>query len=72
MLSTIFPTEFTFWTTIWYIFMFYLVAFIGFQTYIYLYDLEYTVDCKDHTFKCIQIKKKGDTIHEPSDTPELS
>jgi hypothetical protein len=67
-LTDIFPIEFTFWTTLWYIFLFYLVVFIGFQIYIYLYDLDYTIDCKDHTFKCIQIKKKG------SETPldELS
>lgn len=57
-LTDIFPLEITFWTTLWYIFLFYLVAFILFQIYIYVNDLEYTIDCKDHTSKCIKIKKK--------------
>jgi hypothetical protein len=39
-LTDIFPLEITFWTTLWYIFLFYLVAFILFQIYIYVNNLE--------------------------------
>ena len=58
-LTDIFPVEFTFWTTLWYIFLFYLTAYIIFHAYIYMYDLEYTVDCSDHTFKCFNIKPRS-------------
>jgi len=60
-LTDIFPIEFTFWTTIWYIFLFYLTAYIIFHIYIYMYDLEYTVDCNDHTFQCFNIKPRAST-----------
>jgi len=66
-LTYIFPTELTFWTTLWYIFLFYLTAYIIFHIYIYIYDLEYTVDCNDHTFKCFNIKPRGSI--EPTDEP---
>ena len=45
-LTDIFPLEITFWTTLWYIFLAYFIAFIVFNIYIYANDLEYTINCK--------------------------
>jgi hypothetical protein len=66
-LTDIFPTELTFWTTLWYIFLFYLMVYIIFHIYVYVYDLEFTIDCSDHTLKCFHIKPRGST--EPTDEP---
>jgi len=56
-LTDIFPLEFTFWTTLLYIFLAYFFAFIVFSIYIYVNDLEYTIDCKKNE-KCFDIRKK--------------
>ena len=56
-LTDIFPLKLTFWTVLWYIFLGYLIAYIVFNAYIYLYDLEYEIDCKSNT-KCFNITKK--------------
>ena len=53
----IFPTNLTFWTTIWYIFLIYLVAYIIFHIYIYSNGLQYEIDCKEN-INCFKIKKK--------------
>ena len=50
----IFPREFTFWSVLYYIFLFYLVAFIVFNIYIWANDLEYEIDCENHD-KCFVI-----------------
>jgi len=60
----IFPREFTFWTVLYYIFLFYLVSFIVFNIYIYMNDLEYEIDCENHD-KCFIITKKGEKNKEP-------
>lgn len=52
-----FPTDFTFWTVLYYVFMFYLVCYIGFQIYIYIFDLEYEIDCESNE-QCFIIKEK--------------
>lgn len=54
----IFPREFTFWSVLYYIFLFYLVAFIVFNIYIWANDLEYEIDCEHHD-KCFIITEKG-------------
>lgn len=53
-----FPTDITFFSVIYYIFLFYLFAYIVFHIYIYMYDLEYEINCKN-TDKCIQIWSKS-------------
>ena len=52
-----FPTEFTFWTVLYYILMFFVVLYIGFQIYIYINDLEYEIDCENND-RCFIIHKK--------------
>lgn len=59
-----FPTEVTFFSIIYYIFLFYLCAYIVFHIYIYLYELEYEINCKNNG-KCIQIRPKS-TLSESS------
>jgi len=53
-----FPKTVTFWSVLFYIFFLYVLAFIAFNIYVYLYDLEYEIDCKNND-KCFKIKKKG-------------
>lgn len=43
-----FPTEFTFWNVLYWVFMFFLVCYIGFQIYVYVNDLEYEIDCENN------------------------
>ena len=64
MLSTIFPREITFWTTLWYIFLAYFIAFIVFNIYIYVNELEYTIDCKKND-KCFDIRPKHKSTESP-------
>lgn len=69
-LIDIFPLEITFWTVLWYIFLAYLFAYIIFHTYIFLYDLEYEIDCEANE-KCFKITKKnvsttGPTVSGPT------
>jgi len=64
----IFPREFTFWTVLYYIFLFYLVSFIVFNIYIYMNDLEYEIDCENHD-KCFIIYSRGTKV--PPTTPSL-
>jgi hypothetical protein len=54
-----FPTEFTFWSVLYSIFMFFVFAYIGFQIYIYMNGLEYEIDCESHD-RCFIINKKGE------------
>ena len=56
-ITDIFPLEITFWTTLWYIFLAYFIAFIVFNIYIYANNLEYTIDCKKND-KCFDIREK--------------
>lgn len=65
-----FPTEFTFWTVLYYIFIFYLICYIGFQIYIYVYDLEYEIDCDNHA-RCFIIRNKGEQEEFEADNIEL-
>ena len=58
-ITYLFPTQFTFWTTLWYIFLFYLVAFIVFNIYIWANGLQYEINCKNKG-KCVKITKKMD------------
>ena len=69
-LNYFFPTEFTFWTTLWYVFLFYLIAYIIFNIYIYANNMEYKINCKNKG-KCFEIKKKSistddNIVNEPS------
>jgi len=66
-LTDVFPLEFTFWTTLWYIFLAYLIAFIVFHIYIYANDLEYTINCEKND-KCFDIRPKHKST-EPSIKP---
>jgi hypothetical protein len=52
----IFPTNITFLTILWYIFLIYLVAYIVFHIYIYSNNLQYEIDCKSN-INCFKIKK---------------
>jgi len=61
-----FPTEFTFWTVLYYIFVFYVVCYIGFQIYIYMNDLDYEIDCTNND-RCFIIYKKGEKIDQDED-----
>lgn len=63
----IFPREFTFWTVLYYIFLFYLVSFIVFNIYIYINDLEYEIDCENND-KCFVITKKGEKHKESEES----
>ena len=65
-----FPTEFTFWTVLYYIFIFYLICYIGFQIYIYVYNLEYEIDCDNHE-RCFIIRNKGEQEEFEADNIEL-
>lgn len=56
--SDIFPTQITFFSVLYYIFLFYVVAFIIFNIYIYMNDLEYNINCKKNE-KCIEIRPKN-------------
>jgi hypothetical protein len=56
-----FPTEFTFWTVIYYVVMFYTICYIAFQIYIYVNDFEYEIDCENNDH-CFIIKEKGDSV----------
>ena len=56
-ITDIFPLEITFWTTLWYIFLAYFIAFIVFNIYIYVNNLEYTINCEKNE-KCFDIKPK--------------
>ena len=60
-LTDVFPLEITFWTTLWYIFLAYFIAFIVFNIYIYVNNLEYTIDCKKND-KCFDIKSREPTV----------
>jgi hypothetical protein len=64
-----FPTEFTFWTVLYYIFIFYLICYIGFQIYIYVYNLEYEIDCDNHE-RCFIIRNKGEQEEFEADNIE--
>ena len=63
-ITDIFPLEITFWTTLWYIFLAYFIAFIVFNIYIYVNNLEYTINCEKNE-KCFDIKPKHKST-EPS------
>ena len=54
-----FPKTLTFWSVLFYILFAYILAFIVFNIYVYMYDLEYEIDC-EHNDKCFKIKKKGE------------
>lgn len=54
MMWSIFPTEVTFFSVLYYVFMFYIVAFVVFNTYIYINGLEYEINCKNNE-KCVRI-----------------
>ena len=54
-----FPKTLSFWSVLFYIFMLYLFAYIIFHIYIYLYDLEYEIDCVRND-RCFNIKKRGE------------
>lgn len=56
-LPTIFPSKLTFFTTLWYIFLFYFVLYIIFHIYIYMNHLEYTINCNNGV-NCVDIRKK--------------
>jgi len=56
-----FPTEFTFWTVLYYVFLFYFFSYIIFQIYIYMNGLEYEIDCRNHE-QCIIIKNKDEKV----------
>ena len=43
-----FPIDFTFWNVLYYIFIFCVCFYIGFQIYIYMNGLEYEIDCENH------------------------
>jgi len=62
-----FPTEFTFWTVLYWIFVFFLVCYIGFQIYIYVYDLEYEIDCENND-RCFVIYEKGDRADDDTES----
>jgi len=62
-----FPTEFTFWTVLYWIFVFFLVCYIGFQIYIYVYDLEYEIDCENN-HRCFVIYEKGDRADDDTES----
>lgn len=67
-LSYIFPTKITFFSVLWYIFLFYLLAYIVINIYLYSNGLTYEIDCKTHE-KCFNIKKLGeDTMEIPEDS----
>jgi hypothetical protein len=55
--SYFFPTQMTFFSVLYYIFLFYVVAFIIFNIYIYVNDLEYEINCKNNE-KCMHIQPK--------------
>jgi hypothetical protein len=61
-----FPTEFTFTTVLYYIFVFYLFFYIGFQIYIYMNDLEYEIDCENND-RCFIINKRGEKKSDDSE-----
>lgn len=56
--SNIFPTELTFFSVLWYIFLFYLVAYIIFHIYVYYNDLDYVIDCKKND-RCLSFTPKS-------------
>ena len=68
-LSYIFPTEITFFSVLWYIFLFYLLAYIVINVYLYSNGLTYEIDCKTH-YKCFKIKKLGENTKDNSDNSE--
>jgi membrane-bound metal-dependent hydrolase YbcI (DUF457 family) len=57
-----FPTDFTFWTVIYYVIMFYTICYIIFQLYVYIYELEYEFDCERND-RCFVIKE-SDYVNE--------
>lgn len=57
-----FPTDFTFWTVIYYVIMFYTICYIIFQLYVYIYGLEYEIDCERND-RCFVIKE-SDYVNE--------
>uniref|UniRef100_A0A6C0I159 Uncharacterized protein n=1 Tax=viral metagenome TaxID=1070528 RepID=A0A6C0I159_9ZZZZ len=57
-----FPTDFTFWTVIYYVIMFYTICYIIFQLYVYVYELEYEFDCERND-RCFVIKE-SDYVNE--------
>ena len=57
--SDIFPMEVTFFSVLYYIFMFYLLAYVIFHIYIYTNGLNYEINCKNND-KCIKIYKKNE------------
>jgi hypothetical protein len=66
-LSYFFPTKLTFFSLLWYIFLFYLLAYIVINVYLYTQGLTYEIDCKTHD-KCFKIKKLGqETMQMPED-----
>jgi hypothetical protein len=52
-----FPKKITFWSVLFYFFLFYFIAYIIFTIYIYVYGLEYEIDC-ENTKNCVKIKKR--------------
>ncbi len=56
-----FPKTLTFWSVLFYIYFAYLLAFIIFNIYFYIYDLEYEIDCIRND-RCFIVKKRGENI----------
>ena len=68
-LSYIFPKEITFFSVLWYIFLFYFIAYIVINVYLYSKGLTYEIDCKTHD-KCFKIKKLGDNTKDKSNNSD--
>ena len=62
-----FPKTLSFWSVLFYIFMLYFFAYIIFHIYIYLYDLEYEIDCVRND-RCFKINKKGENNDSSNDS----
>jgi hypothetical protein len=56
-----FEYELSFFTTIKFLLILYVIIMIIFYTYIYIYDLEYEIDCSNFS-NCLEVKKKGVVI----------
>jgi hypothetical protein len=52
-----FPKKLTFWSVLFYFFLFYFIAYIVFSIYIYVNNLEYEIDCENPE-NCVKIKEK--------------